>query len=69
MKHSELWSYRAAKAAPQVFVIGGGGSGLAMYRKLARLGIPFATGVLHEHDIDYEAAKYSAAPSDRGRGI
>ena len=51
----------AAKAAPQVFVIGGGGSGLAVYRKLARLGIPFATGVLHEHDIDYEAAKYSAA--------
>ena len=51
----------AAKATPQVFVIGGGGSGLAVYRKLARLGIPFATGVLHEHDIDYEAAKYSAA--------
>ena len=51
----------AAKAAPQFFVIGGGGSGLAVYRKLARLGIPFATGVLHEHDIDYEAAKYSAA--------
>ena len=51
----------AAKAAPRVFVIGGGGSGLAVYRKLVRLGIPFATGVLHEHDIDYEAAKYSAA--------
>ena len=54
-------SYHEAFGAMEVFVIGGGGSGLAVYRKLARLGIPFATGVLHEHDIDYEAAKYSAA--------
>ena len=44
-----------------IFVIGGGGSGLAVYRKLARQGVPFVAGVLHEHDIDYEAAKYSAA--------
>lgn len=46
---------------PQIFVIGGGGSGLSVYRRLARDGVPYAAGVLHRHDIDYEAAKYSAA--------
>ena len=42
---------------PQVFVIGGGGSGIPIYRQLQRKGIPFVTGVLHKNDIDYEVAK------------
>ncbi len=45
------------RGEPQVFVIGGGGSGIPVYRRLARQGIPFAAGVLHENDIDCEVAK------------
>ena len=37
---------------PEVFVIAGGGSGAACFRRLARADTPFATGVLHEHDAD-----------------
>jgi len=42
---------------PEVFVIGGGGSGIPVYRKLQREGIPFAAGVIHENDIEYPIAK------------
>ncbi|MGN1026822.1 MAG: ABC transporter ATP-binding protein [Faecousia sp.] len=42
---------------PEIFVIGGGGSGISIYRKLQRRGIPFAAGVLHENDLDYPVAK------------
>ncbi len=42
---------------PQVFVIGGGGSGIPIYRRLQRQGIPFAAGVIHENDVEYAAAK------------
>lgn len=41
---------------PRVFVIGGGGLGIPVYRKLRREGIPFAVGVLHENDLDYPVA-------------
>lgn len=51
----------ANKAAPQVFVIGGGGSAIPTYRRLQREDIPFATGVLHENDIDYEVARALAS--------
>lgn len=37
---------------PEVCVIAGGGTGAACFRQLARDGVPFATGVLHEHDAD-----------------
>ena len=37
---------------PEVFVIAGGGTGAACFRRLAREGVPFAAGVLHEHDTD-----------------
>ena len=47
--------------APQVFVIGGGGSGIPVYRQLQRQGVPFAAGVLHENDLDYPVAKALAA--------
>ena len=40
-----------------MFVIGGNGSGIPVYRKLQRQGIPFAAGVLHENDLDYPVAK------------
>lgn len=42
---------------PEVFVIGGNGSGIPVYRKLQRQGIPFAAGILHENDLDYPVAK------------
>ena len=46
---------------PRVFVIGGGGSGIPLYRKLRRLGIPFAAGVLPENDLDLPTARALAA--------
>lgn len=46
---------------PEVFVIGGGGSGIGVYRRLQRQGIPFAAGVLHENDVDYPVARALAA--------
>ena len=49
------------KGPPQVFVIGGNGSGIPVYRRLQRMGIPFAAGILHENDIDYPVARALAA--------
>lgn len=46
---------------PRVFVIGGGGSGIPVYRRLQRQGVPFAAGVLHENDLDLPAARALAA--------
>ena len=40
------------KGAPEVFVVAGGGTGASCFRRLAREGVPFAAGVLHEHDAD-----------------
>lgn len=51
----------AVLGSPQVFVIGGGGSGIPVYRQLQRQGIPFAAGVLHENDLDHPVAKALAA--------
>lgn len=42
---------------PRVFVIGGGGSGTALYRRLQRRGIPFAAGVLPENDVELPTAR------------
>lgn len=47
----------APKGTPEVFVIAGAGSGRKVYRRLQREGIPFATGVLYENDLDYPVAK------------
>ena len=49
------------EGAPRVFVIGGGGSGVPVYRLLQRLGIPFAAGVLPENDLDTPTARALAA--------
>ena len=46
---------------PKIFVIGGGGSGIPVYRQLQRKGIPFAAGILHENDMDLPAAQALAA--------
>lgn len=44
------------RGEPQALVIGGGGSGIALYRALQRQGVPFAAGVLHENDMDFPVA-------------
>ena len=44
------------RGEPEVFVIGGGGSGIATYRAMQRKGIPFAAGILQENDLDYPVA-------------
>ena len=41
----------------QVFVIGGGGAGIPVYRALQRRGIAFAAGILAENDLDTPVAK------------
>ncbi len=51
----------AVKGKPEVFVLAGAGSGTAVYRRLQREGIPFATGILWENDLDYPAAQALAA--------
>ena len=51
----------AVSGEPQVFVIGGGGSGISVYRALQRAGVPFAAGILPESDLDYPVAKTLAA--------
>lgn len=48
------------KVVPEIFVIAGGGSGASVFRRLQREGIPFAAGVLHKNDIDYELARMLA---------
>jgi len=45
-----------AAGEPEVFVISGGGTGVPVFRRLQREGIPFAAGVLHENDVDHEVA-------------
>ena len=46
---------------PEIFVVGGGGSGIPVYRLLQRLGIPFAAGVLPASDADFAVACTLAA--------
>ncbi len=50
-----------AKGEPEVFVIGGAGAGVPVYRSLQRRQIPFAAGVLHKNDVDYQVARTLAA--------
>lgn len=42
---------------PEVFVIAGGGSGRAVYRRLQREKRAFLTGILYENDLDYPVAE------------
>jgi iron complex transport system ATP-binding protein len=41
---------------PRIFVIAGGGTGIAEYRSLQQQGLPFVTGILHENDVDFQVA-------------
>ena len=51
----------APEGKPEVFVIAGAGSGRNTYRRLQRAGVPFATGILYENDLDWPVAKALAA--------
>ena len=42
---------------PEVFVVAGGGCGAAVFRKLQKQQIPFATGILYENDVDCQVAR------------
>ncbi len=42
---------------PDVFVISGGGTGAAAFRRLQREGRPFYTGILYTNDVDYAVAR------------
>ena len=66
----ERGSYNAAfgspelhrvEGEPRVFVIGGGGSGIPLYRALQRAGVPFAAGILPKSDLDDPVASALAA--------
>lgn len=45
---------------PEVFVIAGCGTGIPVFRRLQREGVPFATGILWENDLDYPAGRVLA---------
>ena len=49
------------RGRPLVFVIGGGGSGIPVYRALQRRDVPFAAGILTENDVEYPVARALAA--------
>lgn len=49
---SQMPQFPAACGEPQVFVIGGGGSGVNVYYSLQRQGIPFAAGILSANDME-----------------
>ncbi|MGN0667457.1 MAG: ABC transporter ATP-binding protein [Huintestinicola sp.] len=51
----------AVKGEPQIFIIGGGGTGIPVYRQLQRMGIPFAAGIIHENDLDHPTASSLAS--------
>ena len=45
------------EGTPRVFVIAGAGFGIPVYRELQKKGIPFATGILFENDVDFQVAQ------------
>lgn len=49
------------EGAPKVFVIAGGGCGIPVYRALQKRGIPFATGILFDNDVDFQVAQVLAS--------
>ena len=51
----------AVKGEPKVFVIGGNGTGIPVYRQLQKEGIPFAAGILWENDREYSVAEALAS--------
>ena len=59
-ERSESMELEPVKGKPEVFVIAGNGSGRNTYRRLQREGIPFATGILFQNDLDYPVATTSS---------
>ncbi len=51
----------AVSGEPEIFVIGGGGKGISVYRKLWRNHTPFAAGIIYENDIEFPVAKALAS--------
>lgn len=51
----------APEGKPEIFVIGGNGTGISVYRQLQKRGIPFAVGILAENDADTQIARALAA--------
>ena len=49
------------EGTPKVFVSGGAGTGVFIYRELQRLGIAFRAGILYENDCDFPVAKALAS--------
>ena len=49
-----------AVVSPEVLVISSGGTGIPVYRRLQREGVPFAAGILYRNDFDYRTAKHLA---------
>ena len=47
---------RVEETGVDEFVISSAGSGIETYRKLSRMGIPYAAGILYENDIDFQVA-------------
>ena len=45
------------EGAPRVFVLGGGGYGIPIYRQLQKWQVPFAAGILFENEIDTQVAR------------
>ena len=60
---------QAAKGEAKVFVIAGGGTGRSLYHRLQRQGIPFATGILFENDLDYPTARVLATEVIKTKGF
>lgn len=45
---------------PETMVISAGGSGIPIYRRLQKEGIPFIAGILYRNDVDYQLARHLA---------
>lgn len=50
--------FNKPKGDPKMFVVAGSGYGIPVYRELQKRGIPFATGILFENDVDYFIARH-----------
>mgnify|MGYP004668901317 FL=1 len=60
-EQTDVLELPAPAGQPQIFVIGGNGSGREVYRRLQRQNIPFATGILYANDLDASVAHALAA--------
>ncbi|MBR1822055.1 MAG: ABC transporter ATP-binding protein [Clostridia bacterium] len=50
-----------AEGEPEALVLSACGTGIPVYRRLQRQGVPFAAGILYENDVDYHLARALAA--------